>query len=170
MGGQFGRPQPGASAIVTVSKPEVRIGRTGFTSERAENAETGILSTRFEGLANGTRCVTKLHHPDNGELRCTIQFSDHIEQPQGTKSFCFPRQGSCKIDFEKPSHSRRRFGNPPTPVERVDGSPQLGLPSESLIKAEGFWDCYFWACCARCPKPCIFPVFLVFRAKHLRFA
>ena len=32
---------------------------------------------------------------------------------------------------------------PPTPVERVDGSPQLGLPSESLIKAEGFWDCYF---------------------------
>ena len=31
----------------------------------------------------------------------------------------------------------------PTPVERVDGSPQLGLPSESLIKAEGFWDCYF---------------------------
>ena len=33
--------------------------------------------------------------------------------------------------------------NPPTPVERVDGSLQLGLPSESLIKAEGFWDCYF---------------------------
>ena len=29
------------------------------------------------------------------------------------------------------------------PVERVDGSPQLGLPSESLIKAEGFRDCYF---------------------------
>ena len=33
--------------------------------------------------------------------------------------------------------------NPPTPVERVDGSPQLGLPSEFLIKAEGFRDCYF---------------------------
>ena len=25
----------------------------------------------------------------------------------------------------------------------VDGSPQLGLPSESLIKAEGFWGCHF---------------------------
>ena len=51
--------------------------------------------------------------------------------------------------------------NPPTPVERVDGSPQLGLPSESLIKAEGFWDCYFfWACCARCPKPVLFLVCL----------
>ena len=33
--------------------------------------------------------------------------------------------------------------NPPTPVERVDGSPQLGLPSQFLIKAEGFWDCLF---------------------------
>ena len=33
--------------------------------------------------------------------------------------------------------------NPPTLVERVDGSSQLGLPSESLIKAEGFWDCSF---------------------------
>ena len=33
--------------------------------------------------------------------------------------------------------------NPPAPVERVDGSPQLGLPSEALIKAEGFWGCLF---------------------------
>ena len=54
----------------------------------------------------------------------------------------------------------RKTANPPTPVERVDVSPQLGLPSEFLIKAEGFRDSTFWACCAGCPKPCIFPVFL----------
>ena len=31
------------------------------------------------------------------------------------------------------------LSNAPMPVKRVDGSPQLGLPSESLIKAESFW-------------------------------
>ena len=40
--------------------------------------------------------------------------------------------------------------NPPTPVERIDGSPQLGLPPESLIKAKGCWHCYFLVFCARC--------------------
>ena len=49
---------------------------------------------------------------------------------------------SSSVRFpSKPTGENRK--NPPTPVERVDDSPQLGLPSESLIKAEGFWDCYF---------------------------
>ena len=55
--------------------------------------------------------------------------------------------------------SKKLLINPPTPVERV-AVRNFGLASESLFKAEGFWDCYFWACCARCPKPSIFPVFL----------
>ena len=38
---------------------------------------------------------------------------------------------------------KKRVENPPTPVEHLDGSPQLGLSSESLIKAEGFWGCHF---------------------------
>ena len=50
--------------------------------------------------------------------------------------------------------------NPPTPVERVDGSPQLGLPSDLLSKPKAFGAAIFWAWCAGCPKPCNFPVFL----------
>ena len=77
-------------------------------------------------------------------------------------------------DLEK--HERKetcsatwQVANPPTPVERVDGSPQLGLPSESLIKAKGFSDCFSWACCAGCPKPVFVQCFWAFHGKNLRF-
>ena len=47
----------------------------------------------------------------------------------------------------------RRGLNPPTPVERVDGSPQLGLPLDLLSKPKNFGAAIFWAWCAGCPKP-----------------
>ena len=61
--------------------------------------------------------------------------------------------------------------NPPTPVERVDGSPQLGLPSESLIKAEGCWGCHFLGMVCWVSKTLyLFQCFWGLRAKNLRFA
>ena len=46
-----------------------------------------------------------------------------------------------------------------TPVERIDGSPQLGLPSESLIKAEAFGTPIFFAVLG-VQNPVFVPVFL----------
>ena len=56
------------------------------------------------------------------------------------------------------------------PVERVDGSPQLGLPSDlfSKPKALGAAD-FFWAWCAGCPKPCSCPVSLGLACKKVAF-
>ena len=61
--------------------------------------------------------------------------------------------------------------NSPTPVERVDGSPQLGLPSDLLSKSKAFGAAIFLK-----PgelgvqNPVIFQCFWGLRAKHMRFA
>ena len=51
-------------------------------------------------------------------------------------------EGKPSFFFGSLRKTQKQTINPPTPVERVDGSQQLGLPSESLIEAEGFWDCW----------------------------
>ena len=65
--------------------------------------------------------------------------------PQGPKRCLTAPQGAVVIVPD---------WNPPTPVERVHGSPQLGLPSDLLSKPKAFGAAIFWAWCAGCPKPC----------------
>ena len=71
----------------------------------------------------------------------TLVYQQTAGQPQTKIRSRNVRQPRSQID------DQLLFVNLRSPVERIDGSPQLGLPSESLIKAEGFWDYFLGMLC-----------------------
>ena len=85
-------------------------------------------------------------------------------------SLCLPLSFLAHSLFPKPNRGTSfladmpnvpGFTNPPTPVECVDGNPQLALPFKFPVQADGFSGDHFWGKNAGCPTPSDFPVFWV---------